>query len=91
MFGFRKVLSFRDFRKEELRIFSTLDIKKIRRFVNKYDWYYLDRMVTYDDFYLMRMVCLTIVMEYPYTADIHVLIWAVIWLSSNGFFVPRGK
>ncbi len=88
---FPKVLSFRDVRKYELRIFSTFDIKKIRCFVKKYDWYYLDRMVTYDDFYLMRMACFTIVTEYPYTADIHVLIWAFIWLSSNGCFVPRGK
>lgn len=87
----RKVLTWQDVRKDELRIFSTFDIKKIRRFVNKYDWYYMDRMCTYDDFFIMKMACMAIILQYPYEADIHVLIWAVIWLSSNGCYVPRGK
>lgn len=89
MSGARKVLSWRDVRKDELRVFSTFDIKKIRLFVNRFDWYYLDRMVTYDDFFIMRMVCMTIILQYPYEADIHVLIWAAIWLSSNGCRVPH--
>ena len=89
MFGVRKVLTWRDVRKDELRVFSTFDMKKIRRFVNRFDWYYLDRMITYDDFFIMRMVCMVIILQYPYEADIHVLIWAAVWLSSNGCRVPR--
>ena len=89
MFGVRKVQTWRDVRKDELRVFSTFDIKKIRRFINRFDWYYLDRMITYDDFFIMRMVCMTIILQYPYEADIHVLIWAAIWLSSNDCRVPR--
>lgn len=89
MFGVRKVLTWQDVRKDELRVFSTFDMKKIRRFVNRFDWYYLDRMITYDDFFIMRMVCMTIILQYPYEADIHVLIWAAVWLSSNGCRVPR--
>lgn len=91
MLGSRKALSWQDVLKDELRVFSTFDIKKIRRFTHKYDWYYLDRMCTYDDFSLMRMVCFGIILCYPYEADIHVLIWAAIWLSSNGCRVPHGK
>lgn len=88
MFGARTWRSWQDIRKDELRIFSTLDIKKIRRFVRKNDWYYTNLS---DDFRLMRMVCLMLILYYPYEADIHVLIWAAIWLSSNGCRVPRGK
>ncbi|MCM1165862.1 MAG: hypothetical protein NC299_09815 [Lachnospiraceae bacterium] len=77
-------------KKDELRVFSTFDLKKIRRFMRKNPLFYSDVPI-YDDFYLKRMVCLLIVMAYPYSADIHVLIWAVIWLSSHGCWVPRGK
>lgn len=87
MFG--KVLTWRDVRKDELRVFSTFDIKKIRRYVHKYDWYYMDRMCTYDDKFLMLMACNTIVMVYPYSADIHVLIQAAVWLTEHGYRLPH--
>lgn len=71
----------------ELRVFSTFNIKKIRSFVNKGGFYY-DKNYS-SDFALMRMVCTRIISIHCYTADIHVLIWAVIWLSQNGCKVPK--
>lgn len=89
MFGCRKWHSWEDICADELRVFSTFDLKKIRRFVRKHYWYYTN--VPTDDFRLMRMVCWTIVFIYPFVADIHVLTWAAIWLSSNGCHFSLGK
>lgn len=89
MLGCRTWQTWEDICDDELRAFSTLEPKKIRQFVHKHRRYYSN--IPTDDFRLMRMVCLTIVSLYPFSADIHVLIWAVIWLSSNGCWVPRGK
>lgn len=89
MFGCRTWKNWADICDDELRVFSTLDLKEIRQFVYKHRNYYSNG--PFNDFQLMRMVCLSLVSQYPYLADIHVLIWAAIWLSSNGCWVPRGK
>lgn len=89
MFGCQTWKNWADICDDELRVFSTLDLKEIRQFVYKHRNYYSNGPL--NDFQLMRMVCLSLVSQYPYLADIHVLIWAVIWLSSNGCWVPRGK
>ncbi len=89
MFGCRTWRTWEDVCDDELRVFSTFDLRKIRKFVYKHSGYYTN--VPLDDFRLMRMVCITLICLYPYSADIHVLIWAAVWLSSNGVRVPRGK
>lgn len=89
MFGCQTWKNWADICDDELRVFSTLDLKKIRLFVRKHHIFFPN--IPTDDFRLMRMVCLSLVSQYPYLADIHVLILAAIWLSSNGCWVPHEK
>lgn len=79
---------FIDITELEIKAFSTLDVKKIRKFVKKYRCHYGGILL--DDFFLMRFACLMIVGAYPYRVDYHVLIWAFIWLSSHKCSVPKG-
>lgn len=80
------VKCWRDVFYAEVPVFSTFDLKKIRRFMIKNAWYY--GKCSYDDYHLMRHVCYSLIVRHGYSCDLHTLIQAAVWFTLNGLRIP---
>lgn len=73
----------------EVPVFSTFDIKKIRRYIRKNAWYYGGRSyLSNDDKRIMRDVCYSLIVYHSFSIDIHILIQAAVWFTLNGLRLP---
>ncbi|MDE7398594.1 MAG: hypothetical protein K2N06_03610 [Oscillospiraceae bacterium] len=73
----------------EVFVFSTFDIKKIRRFIRKNAWYYGGASyLSNDDFHIMRDVCYSLIVLHGRTIDIHILVQAAVWFTTNSLRIP---
>lgn len=73
----------------EVPVFSTFDIKKIRRFIRKNAWYYGGKSyLSNDDKHIMRDVCYSLIVYHGRIIDFHIVVQAAVWFTSNGFQLP---
>lgn len=73
----------------EVPFFSTFEIKKIRRFIRKNAWYYGGRSyLSNDDKRIMRDVCYSLIVLHGRSLDLHILVQAAVWFTSNGLRLP---
>ena len=73
----------------EVPVFSTIDIKKIRRFICKNAWYYGGKSyLSNDDKHIMRDVCYSLIVYHGRVTDFSIVVQAAVWFTLNGLRIP---